>query len=131
MGRNPLPSAGVADSQTTKTTGVGGMQRGIEQANCTEEEDEGEAHERGDEHGEEGYGHEHRESGREYGGGAKVEYPLSEVRSDSEGHRSSTTTFTESSVEELFSGEPKLVNVHEAGSDNPHVLSCADLKRVG
>ena len=27
-GRNPLPSAGIADSQTTKSTGVGGQQRG-------------------------------------------------------------------------------------------------------
>jgi putative transposase len=29
-GRNPLPSAGIADSQATKTTGVGGEQRGYD-----------------------------------------------------------------------------------------------------
>jgi hypothetical protein len=53
------------------------------------------------------------------------------VKSDKEGHGSSTTTLREASVKKLFSGEPKHVNVHEAGSGNPPILSCADLKRAG
>jgi putative transposase len=32
LGRDPLPSAAIADSQRTKTTGVGGEQRGYETA---------------------------------------------------------------------------------------------------
>jgi hypothetical protein len=98
---------------------------------------EGESHEHGGVHGEGEYGHEHGGSTHEHGGGthehsaAEIEYPLSQVKSDSEGRGSSTTTLGESSVDELFSGEPKHVNVHEAGSGNPPILSCADLKRAG
>jgi hypothetical protein len=66
-------------------------------------------------------------AGHEHGGGGAIEYPLSQVKSDSEGHGSSTTTLRETSVEKLFSGEPKHVNVHEAGSGNPPILTCADL----
>ena len=104
---------------------------------------EGEGHEHatpgqesGGSHGEEGHGHDHGASGHEheassYEHGAEIEYPLSQVKSDSEGHGSSTTTLREISVEKLFSGAPKHVNVHEAGSGNPPILACADLKRAG
>jgi hypothetical protein len=81
--------------------------------------EEGEPHEHG----------EHAEEGHEHGGW--IEYPLSEVKSDSEGHGSSTTSLRETSVDKLFSGDPNYVNVHEAGSGNPPILSCADLKRAG
>jgi len=57
--------------------------------------------------------------------------PLWQVKSDTEGHGSSTTTLCETSVEKLFSGVPKHVNVHEAGSGKPPILACADLKRAG
>jgi len=103
---------------------------------------EGETHRHGGTHGEEGYSQKHGESGHEHGGGshehggashehgagAKIEHPLSQVKSDSEGHGSSTTTLRGTTVEKLFSGEPKYVNVHEVGGGNPPILTCADLK---
>jgi hypothetical protein len=106
---------------------------------------EGKTHEHGGTHGgkpghgsegghgnEHGWGsHEHGGANHEHGGaGAEIEYPLSQVKSDSQGHGSSTTTLGETSVDKLFSGDPKYVNVHEAGSGNPPILACADLKRV-
>src|SRR5215217_6565645 len=94
----------------------------IHPGTCAQEA-EGELHEHG-EHAEKGHEHSH-----EHGGG--IEYPLSQVEADSEGHGSSTTTLRETSVDKLFSGEPKHVNVHEAGSGNPPILSCAELKRAG
>jgi uncharacterized protein (DUF305 family) len=101
----------------------------IHQGTCTAE---GDVHEHSGAHGEEGYSHQHGESGHEHGAGAEIEYPLSQVKSDSEGHGSSTTTLRETTVEELFSGEPKrVVNVHEAGSGNPPILTCAELKETG
>jgi hypothetical protein len=89
-----------------------------------------ETHEQRGSHGEERYGHEHGGTSHEHGG-AEIEYPLSQVKSDSEGHGSSTTTLRETSVEKLFSGNPKHVNVHEAGTGNPPILTCADLKEAG
>jgi hypothetical protein len=52
------------------------------------------------------------------------------VKSKSEGDGPSTTLH-ETSVDKLVSGEPKHVNVHEAGSGNPPILARADLKREG
>jgi hypothetical protein len=86
-----------------------------------------EAHQHGEHHEEQRAGQGH--SGHEHG--AQIDYPLSQVKSDSEGRGSSTTTLGESSVDKLFSGEPKHVNVHEAGSGNPPILTCAELKRAG
>jgi hypothetical protein len=95
----------------------------IHPGTCAQEAGEGETHgEHGGHHEEQGKGHHH---------GEEIEYPLSQVKSDKEGHGSSTTTLRGASVKKLFSGEPKHVNVHKGGSGNPPILSCADLKRAG
>ena len=98
----------------------------------------GETHEHGGAYGgEEGYGqkhggasHEHGGAGHGHGAGAEIEYALSQVKSDSEGCGSSTTTLRDTTMEKLFSGDPNYVNVHEAGSGNPPVLTCAGLRVV-
>jgi len=71
--------------------------------------------------------------GEEGEGGAlehagKIEYPLSQVKSNSEGDGSSNTTLHHTSVEKLYSGGPKHVNVHKAGTGDPPILACANLK---
>jgi hypothetical protein len=71
-----------------------------------------------EENHEEGHSHEHAE---------EIEYPLPQVKSDSEGRGSSTTTLRDTSVEKLISGEAKLINVHAAGAGKPPILTCADL----
>jgi hypothetical protein len=58
----------------------------------------------------------------------EIEWPLMPVRSGTHGDGSSTTTLKGTTTEELFSGRPKHVNVHAAGSGNPPVLACANLK---
>jgi Cu/Zn superoxide dismutase len=105
----------------------------IHPGTCAKEAKEGHAHE--EEHGEhpgEGEGQEHEE---EYvfghGEGGEASYALSQVKSNSEGRGSSTTMFGQLSVDKLFSGKPKHVMVHEAGSGNPPILTCADLERAG
>ena len=58
----------------------------IHSGTCAEEE----GHEHGGSHGEEGYGHDHVSSGHEHN--AEIKYPLSQLKSDTEGQGSSTTT---------------------------------------
>jgi hypothetical protein len=99
----------------------------VHHGTCSEE---GEAREHAEE-GEASEHAEHSEAGKEHGHGEEIEYPLNQVKSDSEGRGTSTTTLDDTSVKELFSGEPKLVNVHEAGSGDPPILACADLRRAG
>jgi hypothetical protein len=53
------------------------------------------------------------------------------VKSDSEGHGSSTTTLRETSAEKLFSADHRHVDVHEAGTGHPPIPTCADLKGAG
>ena len=95
-----------------------------------EEEEEGDTHGHGEhgEHAEESGGRERMEDGHEHG--EEIEYPLSEVKSGSKGQGSSTTTLHDTSVDKLFSGGPKHVNVHEAGVGDPPVLTCAQLKQA-
>jgi uncharacterized protein (DUF305 family) len=71
-------------------------------------------------------GHEHAQHGST--AGEEIEWPLSEVESDAQGHGSSTTTLNDTSMERIFSGELKHLNVHAAGTGNPPILTCADLK---
>jgi uncharacterized protein (DUF305 family) len=80
--------------------------------------------EEGAEH--EGEGH-HERGGHGGAVGEEIEWPLSEVESDAQGHGSSTTTLKDTSMEQIFSGELKHLNVHVAGSGDPPVLACAEL----
>lgn len=74
------------------------------------------AHEQGEE---QGAAHKH--------GGGEIEYPLSPVKSDSDGHASSTTILWDTTMAKLFSGESKYVNVHASGQGIPPPLACANL----
>jgi hypothetical protein len=102
----------------------------IHPGTCAEEA-EGHAHEQG-EHPGEGEGRKEEEYVFGQGEEGEISYELSQVESSPEGRGSSTTTFGQISVDKLFSGERKKhVMVHEAGSGNPPILTCADLERAG
>jgi hypothetical protein len=80
----------------------------------------------GEEEGEEEHGH----AGHEHGTHEEIEYPLSPVEPDAQGNGSSTTVLKNVTLEELLSGEPKHVNVHEPGSGEPPPVTCANLNEA-
>jgi len=73
----------------------------------------------------------HHEESHDHGGhgtsSQEIEWPLSQVQSDAQGNGTSSTTLKDASMEGLFTGDLKHLNVHAAGSGNPPILSCADL----
>jgi hypothetical protein len=76
---------------------------------------------------EEGAGAEHGHSHHEHGATEEIEYPLTPVEPDAQGDGTSTTVLHHVTLEGLFSGEPKHVNVHKPGSGEPPPVTCADL----
>jgi uncharacterized protein (DUF305 family) len=85
---------------------------------ATGEQDEGGApHEEGHHHGEHGAA-----------SAQEIEWPLSQVQSDTQGNGKSTTKLNDTSMADLFTaGGLKHLNVHAAGSGDPPVLACSDL----
>ena len=77
---------------------------------------------------------EQEEEGESHGGhhehGEEIEYPLSQVKSNSKRTASSTTILRDTSVEKLFSGGPMHVNVHEPGPGEPPPMTCANLNEA-
>ena len=73
----------------------------------------------------------HHEESHDHGGhgtsSQEIEWPLSQVQSDAQGNGTSSTTLKDASMEGLFTGDLKHLNVHAGGSGNPPILSCADL----
>lgn len=78
-----------------------------------------------------GGGHEQgHEDGGAHGMRAGVtEFPLSLVRADSGGRGTSATLLRGVSVEGLFSGKPRHVDVQASGGGEAGELACADLER--
>jgi uncharacterized protein (DUF305 family) len=79
---------------------------------------------------EEGEEEEHGHAGHEHGTHEEIEYPLSPVEPDAQANGSSTTVVRGVTLEELLSGDPKHINVHEPGSGQPPPVTCANLNEA-
>jgi len=73
----------------------------------------------GEEGEQQGSDHDHEHSGHEAGTNEEIEYPLPPITADLQGRGSTSAVLDGVTVQELFSGEPKYINVHAEGSGNP------------
>ena len=83
-----------------------------------------------DEHADQDEGAKHDE-GAEHDEGtmAEIEYPLPPITRDPAGRGTTSALLEGVTVEQLFSGNPKYVNVHAEGSGNPPPVACSPLVR--
>jgi Cu/Zn superoxide dismutase len=97
----------------------------IHPGTCTDEQGGEEEHEANheDEHAQ---GTEHHEEEETM---AEIEYPLPPITPDSQGRGTITTVLQGVTVEQLFSGSPKYINVHAEGTGNPPAIACSPLTR--
>lgn len=70
--------------------------------------------------------HEHEHSDHE-DTNEEIEYPLPPISADPQGQGFTSAVLDGVTVQELFSGEPKYINVHAEGSGNPPALACGQL----
>lgn len=91
----------------------------IHPGTCADEQGGGEQEEQGSDNEDEHSGHQ--------GAMAEIEYPLRPIVADPQGRGSTITVLNGVTVQELFSGEPKYVNVHAEGSGNPPSIACGQL----
>jgi hypothetical protein len=73
--------------------------------------------------------HEDAHVDHEEGTKAEIEYPLPPITPDPEGRGTTTAMLEGVTVEQLFSGSPKYVNVHAEGSGDPPAIACSSLSR--
>ncbi len=121
--RVTLSAQGLPDPNVTYLTH-------IHPGTCADEQggEQEEAEEQGSEEEQQGSGHEHDEhSGHEAGTNEEIEYPLPPITANPQGRGTTLTVLEGVTVQELYSGEPKYINVHAEGSGNPPALACGQL----
>ena len=109
--RVELSVLGLPDPNVTYLTHIHPGTCADEQSGVQEEPDSAHEHEHSD----------HEDTNEE------IEYPLPPISADPQGQGSTRAVLDSVTVQELFSGEPKYINVHAEGSGNPPALACGQL----